>query len=494
MYKTEFHETISCVGKKSEYASLLSAIVDPKYRFTYYGERLSDNHPFGKCVMLLNTEIINISYCIKNSVNRVLFFHRGYILSPKDVVLISELEQRYIRESAYLALKELNVIKLLFDVLKKNVALTSFPMHIQMEHTTFCNAKCIMCDHYIAHNRGSRHLTLNTVRTIEPLLPYATLIVLHGNGEPLINPNLPEILSLYKKYQVSLSLNTNLSYLPDDILWLLKSQCRSIHVSCDGSNEQQYESIRLGLSYSEFIKNVKRLQSVCSNTEKVLEVVLMRQNIKDAVNFVKFAYDNGFLEIIFNALGCNKWIKNEHDGLHNFLPAAQYFCSAAKSEGIRLGIKVETPFDSASNSIYNNISLPNICCTTREQGLENSKKLHKQYEWYTNTIAVEQLDLRCIWDHVEACSTHGICEYPFAKTYIDLNGNVSFCCPASRKIIDSISNERSFPDIWNSKAYQSMRESFYQKRLPHLCRDCYFIQRRDLRFLDIEEGGNTEYK
>ena len=118
MYKTEFHETISCVGKKSEYASLLSAIVDPKYRFTYYGEKLSDKHPFGKCVMLLNTEIINISYCIKNSVNRVLFFHRGYILSPKDVVLLSELEQRYIRESAYLALKELNVIKLLFDVLK----------------------------------------------------------------------------------------------------------------------------------------------------------------------------------------------------------------------------------------------------------------------------------------------------------------------------------------------------------------------------------------
>lgn len=50
MYKTEFHETISCVGKKSEYASLLSAIVDTKYRFTYYGEKLSDKLPFGKCV------------------------------------------------------------------------------------------------------------------------------------------------------------------------------------------------------------------------------------------------------------------------------------------------------------------------------------------------------------------------------------------------------------------------------------------------------------
>ena len=243
----------------------------------------------------------------------------------------------------YSLIKQLNLICLFFDITRKSAVLSSLPIHIQMEHTTFCNARCVMCDHFIAHNRGSRHLQLSSIKAMESVLPYASLIIMHGNGEPLINPNIIGIFEIYKKYGIKTSLNTNLSYLTDDILSYLSDNCASIHVSCDGLGEKQYESIRLGLPYSNFLNNLKRLALSCGQTEKVLEVVLMRQNLTNAPAFVRFAHEYGFSKVIFNTLGCNQWIGNEKDGLSNFQSAAVYYCSLAKNEGIFLGITVVTP-------------------------------------------------------------------------------------------------------------------------------------------------------
>lgn len=486
MYTAKDHMAVHCVGNISEYTSLLKSCSGntslQTIKYLYYGEQLSLSHAFGRSVLLLNTSISNVSFCIINNIEHLLFFHNGSVISEADTELLNRLEQEYLKNKSYLLLKQLNIIKLAFDIRRKSVVLSSLPIHIQMEHTTFCNARCIMCDHYIAHNRGSKHLKLSTVKSLESLFPYASMIIMHGNGEPLINPDILPIFELYKKYQIKTSLNTNLSYLTEDILTSIRDNCESIHVSCDGSNEKQYESIRLGLSYSEFIKNVKRLSSVCNKTEKVLEVVLMRQNIKDAKKFVQFAYDHGFAKVIFNALGCNKWIGNEKDGLNNYHSSAIHYCSLAKDEGNRLGISVITPFE------YFSENKTADACTVIEEDYPdpvNAQILHDKYPWYTNTIATEQLDRQSISECDTSYDIRGVCEYPFAKTYIDLCGNVSFCCPASRKIVDRISDDHKFEDIWNGWEYQRIRETFYGKGMPLLCKNCFFIKNKALNFLSL---------
>ena len=118
----------------------------------------------------------------------------------------------------------------------------------------------------------------------------------------------------------------------------MRENCISIHVSCDGCSKEQYENIRQGLSYSNFLSNLKRLSSDCSNTEKVLEVVIMRQNIRNTEEFVRLGYYYGFNKIIFNALGCNKWIGNEKDNPYNYAHTAFYYCQRAKQLGKRMGI------------------------------------------------------------------------------------------------------------------------------------------------------------
>lgn len=416
---------------------------------------------------------------------RGFFYHNKHVISEGDVVLINDFEREYLFDKSYDNLKQLNIIKMVFDIRKESAILSSFPVHIQLEHTTYCNARCIMCDHYIAHNRGSKHLKLSSVKRLESLLPYVSMIIMHGNGEPLINPDILQIFSLYEKYKVQTSLNTNLSYLNDDILSLIRDNCKSIHISCDGCNEQQYEYIRQGLSYKKFISNIKRVEFTCSNTEKVLEVVLMRQNIQDAKEFVRFAYNHGFSKVIFNPLGCNEWIGNQKDGLRNFISTAVFYCRLAKEEGIRLGVNVLTPFEKVI-AIQSRIVVENHVLTNEDyKNLVSSDVLHKMYPWYSNTIAFEQLNIQSIIACNQSMHITGMCEYPFAKTYIDLCGNISFCCPASRKIVDTISNDKSFEDIWNCDMYQEIRKSFYKKRMPLLCENCNFIENGALQFLTV---------
>lgn len=480
-------EAVYCIGKISEYISLLNSCrnYDAKQNavYLYYEEQLSMPQGSGKNILLLNTDIHNIAFCIKNDVGSLFFFHNNYVISESDISLLNTLESKYLVNKSYLLLKQLNLIKLVFDIRKKSVVLSSLPTHVQMEHTTFCNARCIMCDHYIARNRGAKHLKLSTVECLESLLPYVSLVIMHGNGEPLLNPDILPIFDLYKKYQIRTSLNTNLSYLSDDILSSIRDNCENIHVSCDGSNEMQYESIRQGLSYSEFISNVQRLAAVCSSTEKVLEVVLMRQNIRNTKTFVQFAYDYGFKKVIFNALGCNEWIGNMKDGLYNCLSSAIYYCRIAKEEGDRLGVNVITPFEYLED--YES-GIDSLGCLITEDypSPEYSQALHEKYPWYTNTIAVDKLTKQSITEYDKSKIITGICEYPFAKTYIDLSGNVSFCCPASRKFVDTLSYDKNFKYIWNNDMYQGIRRTFYSKRMPLLCKDCYLVKNRTLNFLD----------
>lgn len=486
------NKVVYCVGDEAEYTSLLSYLDTNKmfysFKLCYCGHRIAELANVDvKSVILLNTKIENIAWCIKCSIENITFYFSQHLINPKDEALLNRLNKMYLAQREYKKLKQLNIINFTFDILMKRVVSTSYPIHVQLEHTTFCNARCIMCDHFVAHNRGSRHLSLRTVKSIEKLLPYVSMVIMHGNGEPLINPNILAIMALYEEYQVEVSLNTNLSFLTDEIIKSLKNNCRSLHISCDGVEKEQYESIRIGLSYDRFLNNLHRLETEAPEINRVLEVVLMRQNIINAVDFVRFAYEHGFKKVIFNAIGCNKWIGNENDSLNTVLPLAKRSCNMAKKEGLLLGIEVVTPYEYIEmdkNAECNDIELG----VERYPTIDDSNNLYNTFPWYTNTIAVDNVIKEEVSDVLQTTHLKGVCEYPFGKTYIDLEGHVSFCCPASRKAISTLSSNYCFEEIWNSELYQSIRKTFYSGCLPLLCRDCYFMKNNSLQCVEMLKG------
>lgn len=236
MSSEEYRDIVYCIGTADEYASfMINYHFDVKTtKYVFHERNITILDISERKILLLNTDISTISPCILNDVAELSFYHNELLISETDTDLITKIEREYIQKHLYSLLKQLNIIKLVFDLRKKSIILSSYPLHIQLEHTTFCNARCIMCDHFIAHNRGSKHLTLNMVKSLESMFPYVSTIIMHGNGEALLNPEILLIFDLYKEYQINTSLNTNLSYLSDEILSYLRESCKSIHVSCDG--------------------------------------------------------------------------------------------------------------------------------------------------------------------------------------------------------------------------------------------------------------------
>ena len=59
-----------------------------------------------------------------------------------------------------------------------------FPRYMQIEHTTFCNAECVMCNHFFLGNKGAGSVSQDIISRLEPVLPYCELIMMNGDGEP----------------------------------------------------------------------------------------------------------------------------------------------------------------------------------------------------------------------------------------------------------------------------------------------------------------------
>ena len=421
-----------------------------------------------------------LSFCLINGFE-IKFLYGDRVFSYEDIGVINLIQKDLLKSSNYSEVKKLNLMKIFIEACRRKTILFSLPAHLQLEHTTYCNARCIMCDHYISHNRGAKHLDLATVSRLRSVLPYISMITMHGNGEPFLNPDIINILELYKQYGIRISTNTNLSYINDDICSELNQMCDNLQISCDGCDKESYEGIRQGLSFDTFCHNLDRICSLSMIKKISLEVVLMQQNIRKAKDIVEFAHSYGIKIVKFHDLGINNVIGNERYSLCKCPNTGNKYISIAQEEGERLGVEVRgvkysnTCLDSDESELYSVFPDKNI-----------SVEMHKKYEWYTNVIAFKDI---CNEDLFSIENDYGgVCEYPFAKSYIDLNGNVSVCCPTSRKVIGRISSTEDFVSLWNSGTMIKIREKFYAGMMPSFCSNCFMISEHSLSWIDYRKG------
>ena len=181
----------------------------------------------------------------------------------------------------YPLVKNFNHILAFYDLVEEATTFRHYPMIMQLEHTSYCNAECIMCVHYYKQNHDARHLSSELYEKIRPAFPYLEEIVLHGNGEPFMLPNIGDILSEYKKYGISVSTNTNMSILPNSVLENINA-FKALTVSFDSPRKEIYDVIRKNLDFDKVTENIDKLRNAAPDLHMTLAVVSMRQNIRDS--------------------------------------------------------------------------------------------------------------------------------------------------------------------------------------------------------------------
>lgn len=159
-----------------------------------------------------------------------------------------------------------------------------FPSQIVIDATEVCNLACIHCPHEsfkrTKHYTGA-HLApvLNKKMTDEVREKgrgYTEYIRYTGNGEPLLHPNIFELLSYAKKHSgVFVTLTSNAALLGETkALRLIDTGIDMIDISIDAFTDETYAKIRVGGKLSVTRTNVSHLINMKNARNIPLRVVI----------------------------------------------------------------------------------------------------------------------------------------------------------------------------------------------------------------------------
>lgn len=443
--------------------------------------------------------ITRVTPLYKNTSNfESLFLWFGEaLISVIDPSLLELMLKKALQTKNWSLVKRINSIKIELNQLMKKIVLDTYPAQLQLESTSFCNARCIMCSHYYAGNKGALDMTPEMLSKLSELFPYLDILIMHGNGEPFASKIFNESVDTYSSYGIGLTTNTNLSILTDKHIEKINQSFVNIRVSCDACTKDIYEGIRKQLSFDNFVHNITRLRDKCPKVSKTMASVLMRQNIEQLPEMVVFAAKYGFDEIIFSNLGVSLIVGNELDNISHYPYLAAKQLKKALDMGTKYGIRVTIP-----SSFNLELNDEQICD-------EEVKKIHSMPFFKTDEEVLEIKNFAesvvgdeyrivenladCFWeDNLFSCN--GICEWCIEKPYIDLKGDVFVCCINASYRVGNIFDYDSFLELWNNDTYKKIRGLFYAGKLPGFCDNCQFILNGSLKKLQIPSPSEKFFK
>ena len=174
-------------------------------------------------------------------------------------------------DKTYLSKKSGNFLLNQFEMKMKKSCLISYPYYLVVDPTNICNLKCPLCPTWQdlkARPKGKMDKTF-FYNLLDEVGPYLFTLNLCNWGEPLLNPDLPDLIRYAKRYNIVVGLSTNLNYLPDmTAKELVESGIDIIVISLDGATQESYSKYRREGNLSKVLANIEKLNSYRGNNTK----------------------------------------------------------------------------------------------------------------------------------------------------------------------------------------------------------------------------------
>jgi len=296
------------------------------------------------------------------------------------------------------------------------------PENANLSITNTCNYKCIFCSCHsnlfrkkhsfdrkkIVKNRSISLETFN--RFLDSIHRLGTRLVnVAGTGEPLLHPNIVEMISYANKKGILMTLSTNGELLNNNLInKLIDSGLNGISISLNAGTNETYMKLHPTAkpdTFEKIKKNIKLLSK--SNIIVRVSFVLNKLNCHEVDEMVKTAID---LDV----------------DVVDFLPFKPY----KDSKNLKIPIKEQTLVN---------------------QQLKEFKKLLDLKGTFNNI---------CLYSNFYDLNTKPIlakimCYSPYSFTHIREDGSVHLCCLCGKKLGNI--NKNSFKEIWFSKEYSFFR-------------------------------------
>jgi len=181
-----------------------------------------------------------------------------------------------------------------------NHIVTDFPLHLDIEVTSYCNLACPMCPrtHRVELNQWeNRMMKFETFKSIidEGVKYGLKAINLNNFGESLFNKKILEMVKYaHENGVLDIMMHTNGTVMNDSLAeGLIKNGLNRIIFSMDSISKEIYEKIRIGAIFEKTVENVKKFydirQKMKSKTPIIrVSMVRMKENDHEAKDFKNF--------------------------------------------------------------------------------------------------------------------------------------------------------------------------------------------------------------
>lgn len=319
------------------------------------------------------------------------------------------------------------------------------PSELQVEVTGSCNLSCRMCLVAYRPRLGrSATMSIDTFRALLDDLPTIERVTLQGLGEPLLAPDLEDMIAEAIGRGIQVGFNTNGTLLtPERSERLIALGLHWLHVSVDGARAETFAEIRRGGRLEVVVTNLRGLVSARADAAKdhpriQLNTVVMRRNLDELEAIVRLAADIGVDRL---------WLQNlSHD------------------------------FGDVSDDVAF-VEIGGFTARERVIGTETTRRFDR-----VAALASELgLDVRLPGDGevMPRAADEPGCDWPWRGVYVSHDGTVQPCCMlmgTDRGRQGTIA-DTPVSDLWNQPSYVELRRGLLSADPPAICGGCSAYRR-----------------
>ena len=215
-----------------------------------------------KSLLNLNNDEIKIIDYLKQDIfksgtkNRPKFILTPNVVKEIETLNIADVPRYLVHRYRYEIYPQLKI----FD---------NFPPYLQIEPTSICNYRCIFCyqtdNEFNKRSKGFMgHMKLETFKLlVDQAEKNIEFVSLASRGEPLLCPDIKEMLAYTRNKFLNLKINTNASVLDEEMSHsILTSGVKTLVFSADAADKNLYSKLRVNGKLEKILSNIKRFQEI----------------------------------------------------------------------------------------------------------------------------------------------------------------------------------------------------------------------------------------
>ena len=195
-----------------------------------------------------------------------------------------------------------NRLGLLTSYLRKQARVPGGPLTLAIESTAKCNLFCPMCPRENFYF-PPRDMELSLFKKIvDESKDYLEFAVPYGVGEPLLNPEIYDMISYCRDKGVPTGISTNATVLSEKAARkLIESGLDYIIFAFDGATRETFEMYRKGAEFDKVRSNILTFLRVKKELRSrifcIIQVVKLKENVKELPDLVRMWRIEGINEV-----------------------------------------------------------------------------------------------------------------------------------------------------------------------------------------------------